>query len=49
MKACRCVFTGVDLVSGTKLAAPVEKAAVGLVEKTVMGPHTLDGCGRRKA
>jgi hypothetical protein len=46
MEARRCVeFTGVELVGGAKLAALVEKAAAGPVEKTVVGPCTLEGCG----
>jgi hypothetical protein len=38
-------FTGAELVSGAKLVAPIEKVATGPVEKTVVGPLTLEGCG----
>ena len=32
----RLKFTGVELIGGTELAASVEKAMIGLVEKTTM-------------
>jgi hypothetical protein len=34
-------FIGVELVSGVEIAASVEKAAAGLVEKAVAGLHTV--------
>ena len=38
MKARRCVeFTGVELVGGAELAAPMEKVATGPVGKAVAG------------
>ena len=40
MEACRCVE-----FSGIELAAPVEQGAVGQVEKTAVGPCTLEGHG----
>jgi hypothetical protein len=42
MKARRHVeFTGVELADDAELAAPVEKDATSLVEKTAAGPQAL--------
>ena len=37
----RVEFTSVELADDLELAAPVEKDATSLVEKTVAGPHAL--------
>ena len=42
-------FTGVELIGGTELAASVEKAMIGPVEKTIVGPRALEGCSEREA
>jgi hypothetical protein len=46
MEAHQCVkFTGVELPGGVELAAPVEKAATSLVEKTATGSRALEDQG----
>ena len=37
----RVEFTGIELAGGAEIAAPVEKAATGPVEKAVVGLHTV--------
>jgi hypothetical protein len=50
MEARRPVeFIDVELANGAKLAAPVEKAVAGLVEKTAMGPCTRKARGGLEA
>jgi len=40
-------FVGVELAGGTELAAPVEKAAAGLVEKNGCGGREVQWRGRK--
>ena len=42
-------FTGVELVGGAELAAPVEKATTGPIETATMGPRALEGRDGREA
>ena len=37
----RVEFTGVELAGGTEIAAPVEKATAGSVEKPALSLHTV--------
>jgi hypothetical protein len=45
----RVEFTGVELVGGAKLTAPVEKDAAIPVEKAAVGPRALEGRDGREA
>jgi hypothetical protein len=57
MEVCRCVeFTGVELTGGAEVAAPVEKAVIGPVEKAVTfrsggkdGPRVEEGRSGQEA
>jgi hypothetical protein len=39
----RVEFTGVEIVSGAELAAPVKKVMTSPVDKATVGPHALEG------
>jgi hypothetical protein len=42
-------FTGVELAGGVELAASVEKATIGPMERATTGPRALEGHDGREA